>query len=295
MARWRGTTTERGYGGDHAKLRKQRLAVYQPGQPCTIGGEPLNLPPSMLDLAHDHVNGGYLPGLSCRYHNRQEGAQRGNHGRGFVPAAMGSDVRCKTCGRPYRWAARSCEMCGAHYHPSYGEQRTCGRACGRDLQRRNRMATGWLPRDQRPKPPSKPRVPREPTTWPSARLQHYTCRYCGAPGVTKATGQPREVCPSRECQMARLAANNLRVRNGLSKDEADAQMRVAVTTGYTLPLAPLRPRSHKCPGCGEQTERYRWCDACCCTSANAKGRRCSNPASADGRCDFHAYASSRQW
>jgi hypothetical protein len=36
----------------------------------------------MLDLAHDHVNGGYLPGLACRYHNRAEGAIRGNRMRG---------------------------------------------------------------------------------------------------------------------------------------------------------------------------------------------------------------------
>jgi hypothetical protein len=82
MARWRGNTTQRGYGSSHQSLRKQRAAQYKPGDACAIGGEPLWQPVRFLDLAHDHVNGGYLPGLACRQHNRAEGATRGNHGRG---------------------------------------------------------------------------------------------------------------------------------------------------------------------------------------------------------------------
>jgi hypothetical protein len=244
MARWVGTTKERGYGSDHQKLRAQRVAVYRCGDPCAIGGEPLNLPPAMLDLAHDHVNGGYLPGLSCRYHNRREGAQRANRQTGFVPASVGSNVHCRTCGQPYNWSARICEMCGAHYHPSYREQRTCGRVCGVELRRRNH-GTGGRPFLPRPpcawcgKPCPQPsatycsgehsRAAREwlkpePATWPSSRLQHYTCRYCGTSRVTKATGTPRQVCPARECQLARLSANNLRIRNGLTREEADVQV-----------------------------------------------------------------------
>jgi hypothetical protein len=79
--RHRGTTTQRGYGSPHTQLRKQRTALHQPGDPCAVGGEPLWLPLALLDLAHDHVNGGYLPGLACRYHNRAEGAARGNRMR----------------------------------------------------------------------------------------------------------------------------------------------------------------------------------------------------------------------
>ena len=41
----------------------------------------------LLDLAHDHVNGGYL-GLACRQHNRGEGATRGNRMRGPLPRAQ---------------------------------------------------------------------------------------------------------------------------------------------------------------------------------------------------------------
>lgn len=88
MQRWaaRGTTTQRGYGSQHQAERKRRLATYRPGDPCAVGGEPLAYHPRTaarwLDLAHDHARGGYLPGLSCRRHNRAEGATRGNRMRG---------------------------------------------------------------------------------------------------------------------------------------------------------------------------------------------------------------------
>src|SRR5258708_2817385 len=88
MARWHGTTTERGYGRPHQSLRERRLTVYRPGDHCAIGGEPLPWWPlplarQHLDLAHDHVNGGYLPGLACAAHNRADGARRGNKRRGL--------------------------------------------------------------------------------------------------------------------------------------------------------------------------------------------------------------------
>jgi hypothetical protein len=64
-------------------------------------------------------------------------------------------------------------------------------------------------------------------------LHYYECRYCGELKVTKkARGQQqREVCPERRCQLARLAANNLRVRKGLTAEEADAQMIAALAAG----------------------------------------------------------------
>jgi hypothetical protein len=165
MARWHGKTTERGYDGSHATERKRRVAVYRLGDPCAIGGEPLHLPPGMLDLAHDHVNGGYLPGLACRYHNRQEGAQRGNRSRQFTPAAAGSNVICRVCGKPYTRAARVCEICSSHYHPTYGEQRTCSRTCGIELRRRNGNFGAGA--DMRRK------------NWPSSPVYAKDCAHCG--------------------------------------------------------------------------------------------------------------------
>jgi hypothetical protein len=75
------------YGGDHARVRSLAVARYRPGDPCAIGGERLTVPAAFLDLAHDHVNGGYL-GLACRRHNRAEGASRGNRMRGPLPRAQ---------------------------------------------------------------------------------------------------------------------------------------------------------------------------------------------------------------
>jgi hypothetical protein len=93
MQRWgsRGTTAERGYHSKHQKLREQRLAVYRPGDICAHGGEqmwwwPLAVARRFLDLPHNADRSGYLPGLSCRRHNRGEGATRGNRMRGRVRA-----------------------------------------------------------------------------------------------------------------------------------------------------------------------------------------------------------------
>lgn len=90
--RWRGTTKERGYCGDHPAERQQRLARYRPGDICAHGGEALMYPlprrrngklvSPWLDLPHTSDRSGYLPGLSCRNHNRSEGATRGNRLRG---------------------------------------------------------------------------------------------------------------------------------------------------------------------------------------------------------------------
>jgi len=89
--RWRGTTAQRGYGWSHARERERRLAAYRPGDMCAHGGEllaywPLSVARRFLDLPHTADRTGYLPGLSCRRHNRAEGAIRGNRMRGMTRA-----------------------------------------------------------------------------------------------------------------------------------------------------------------------------------------------------------------
>ena len=84
--RWRGTTTQRGYGWPHARERERRLKEYRPGDRCAHGGEPmwwwpLAIARRHLDLPHTADRSGYLPGLSCAAHNRGEGAARGNRAR----------------------------------------------------------------------------------------------------------------------------------------------------------------------------------------------------------------------
>jgi hypothetical protein len=102
MQRWarRGTTAERGYHSRHQAKRQQRLAVYRPGDICAHGGERMPYPKPVqvrdqygtrlvspfLDLPHNADRSGYLPGLSCRAHNRAEGATRGNRMRGRARA-----------------------------------------------------------------------------------------------------------------------------------------------------------------------------------------------------------------
>ena len=87
--RWHGTTAQRGYGSGHQSERERRLRQYRPGDICAHGGEPLPYWPltvarRYLDLPHTADRTGYLPGLSCRKHNRADGAIRGNRMRGRV-------------------------------------------------------------------------------------------------------------------------------------------------------------------------------------------------------------------
>lgn len=100
MARWKGTTTQRGMGSGHQRLREQRLKVYRPGDICAHGGERMFYPMPVLvkdrhgtrlvspflDLPHTADRTGYLPGLSCAHHNRSEGVTRRNLMRGTVSA-----------------------------------------------------------------------------------------------------------------------------------------------------------------------------------------------------------------
>ena len=77
----KGTTTERGYGSSHQRERERRLQRYRPGDICAHGGEPLlwwplRIARRFLDLPHTADRSGYLPGLSCRFHNRSDGGRR---------------------------------------------------------------------------------------------------------------------------------------------------------------------------------------------------------------------------
>jgi len=213
-----------------------------------------------LDRDHvvDRVLGGtdgaaVLAHASC---NRSAGARLSNQvrpQRTMTGPVDGRDTICKSCGKRYWYAARRCEICGVHYHPSYSKQRSCSHECGVEISRRNRMAEGWIPPGERPKPPrcddinNKGAPCRNPASvdgkcehhhqhpggepkngWPVTAITYYTCRYCGKLGVTNANRtQQREVCPARECQLARLAANNLRLRKGMTREQADAAV-----TGY---------------------------------------------------------------
>jgi hypothetical protein len=78
--RWTGSTTRRGYGSPHIKLRKALLARWQPGDPCAHCGRPMP-DKRYIDLGHTADRAGYI-GLAHRACNRADGARRGNRMRG---------------------------------------------------------------------------------------------------------------------------------------------------------------------------------------------------------------------
>jgi hypothetical protein len=251
MARYRGTTAQRGLGAAHVADRKRLLARHRDGDPCWRCGQPMY---KWQELDRDHVVDRALGGttgpavLAHRSCNRSAGARLGNQLRPLNAPRPGAghDVFCPVCGKKNGRKSRQCEICGAHYHPGYSGQRTCSRACGVVMRRRVYGYAGSKPPAPKPlcaecgKPCNAGSkfcsrdclvVASTPAQARATPIAYYNCRYCGKLGVTNANRtQQREVCPARACQLARLAANNLRIRNGLSKEDADAQM--AAIVGY---------------------------------------------------------------
>lgn len=114
-----GTTTERGYGAKHQREKK----LWGPGTNRWTGvcAEPVCLMPTRWldpnarwDLAHDHVNGGYL-GPAHPKCNRTEGAKRSS-GSGWAD-------------RLTKVLSRTCPTCGVAFETRYPRQRYCNPKC----------------------------------------------------------------------------------------------------------------------------------------------------------------------
>jgi len=107
VTRWTGKTAERGYGSEHQRLRKQRLARWRPGDPCAHCGFPMlhrwlidgsGRRVSALDLPHNDDRTGYLPGLAHRACNRRDGQRKTTavlRMRGPMPARQLAAVRIR--------------------------------------------------------------------------------------------------------------------------------------------------------------------------------------------------------
>lgn len=98
MTKARGTTTERGYGGDHQAARRAWEPTVDRGQAhCR---EPICLMPNRWikpgtpwDLAHDRAHPGHYLGPAHARCNRAEGARHGNRARAArsrVPQRVGT-------------------------------------------------------------------------------------------------------------------------------------------------------------------------------------------------------------
>ncbi len=81
----RGTTAQRGYGGQHQRKREQLLAAFEPGQACVRCSQPI-WQKSDADLGHTDDRQGYT-GLEHSACNRRAGAQsrRGNRSASRPP------------------------------------------------------------------------------------------------------------------------------------------------------------------------------------------------------------------
>lgn len=71
----RGTSTQRGYGKEHAALRAHLVATYHPADPCPRCHLPLGPDPDLLDLMHTEDRQGYL-GLGHAPCNRDTARRR---------------------------------------------------------------------------------------------------------------------------------------------------------------------------------------------------------------------------
>lgn len=255
MARYRGTTTERGLGGDHQADKRRLLAQHREGTACWRCGQPMF---KSQGLERDHVidraRGGaqgpaVLAHMEC---NRAAGARLGNQMQPRVIMAAAHDVRCGTCGKPYHYAARACEVCGVHYHPSGKTVRTCSRAHGVELRRRNR---GARPVGDRVRSagiavtvPPPLRTSRE---WlvPDGRTygKPLACTICIRRCVWCSSLFVGRKANQRACSM-----DCGRRHNWAKSNAARRVMEHACTCGVTI-----QPHRHKCDDCVRETKRQR--------------------------------------
>lgn len=118
---------------------------------------------------------------------------------------------------------RPCEICGSTYRPTYPWQRTCGRACGVELRRREHGTAG-----------------RERKHWPFTRVYIRECIWCDKLFVGRAVNS--RVC-SRTCGRK------------VNWAETTAKRRVAE---HTCPCgATIQPHRNKCDACLRETKRQR--------------------------------------
>lgn len=189
------SSTARGYGGAHAKLRRQWAPKVAAGLvSCWRCGQPI-LPGQDWDLGHSDTDRSVYQGPEHRWPtdtcigNRVAGARKGRR--------LQSGGRKRTT-RPATAAwwreARPCPICGVTFTSPYPDTRTCGRACGAEWQRRNR--------------------PAKPAKVKPAKAEH-PCPIC-------STSTTRRVYCSDPCVVeanARKSRNRYRVRIGLPTDE----------------------------------------------------------------------------
>ena len=148
MSRHYGTTSERGYGSPHQKLRARWKPLVDAGQvQCHAvlcleerdGKSRWIIPGTPWHLGHTEDRSGWT-GPEHERCGAADGARRGNAERPRRILAAQGPMRsplCKDCGKEYHYAAKTCMICGRHYHPGRKVQYTCSRPCGVAYKRLN--------------------------------------------------------------------------------------------------------------------------------------------------------------
>lgn len=128
------STRARGYGAAHQAERRRLEPIVALGlTDCWRCGERIEIG-APWDLGHDDQDRSKYRGPEHRRCNR---ATKGRQPNGLPSLRTGSGGR---------GAERPCEVCALAYRPSYSGQRTCGRACGVELRRRNKPSRSIPPK-----------------------------------------------------------------------------------------------------------------------------------------------------
>jgi hypothetical protein len=158
--------TTDGLGAGHAADKRRLLALFRDGDPCWRCGQPMHL---WQGLHRGHIISRALGGVN--------GPAALEHGKCNTSAGAALGNRLRTVpGRPvprsaprrHRWPQRCCEICGAPYSPTRGDQRTCSRAHGWELRKRN-AAAGRRPQPSPQRPAAMVTVPAPAPAWRASR------------------------------------------------------------------------------------------------------------------------------
>lgn len=146
---------------------------------------------------------------------------------------------------------RLCEICTSSYRPNYAKQRTCGRACGVELRRREGTLT----------PPRR--------FGPVSKVYFPTCRVCSTVFTRRSKPTEHPVCPNPGCRLQVLSCHECDgfvvshlVRKYCNSVCAGRAKRRADLARYgATPEQVDQPR--QCRGCGNKIpQQRRLCDDC---------------------------------